>query len=146
MSWNGVCQLNSFSHCLKMGFQARDATKFTVPSLASSKFLGFPQRSSITRLRSADFRSCSFFNSSAAFLRRRSRSFFLRSGVMNPFFPFLAAASSANRARTSAFFKSIAACFFLRSFKVTSRQSQFYESKFKHYKLLKRQEIIDITG
>merc|ERR1719312_600287 len=45
-----------------------------------------PQRSAMTRSLSSSFLSCSFFNSSAAFLRRRVRSFFLRSGVMNPFF------------------------------------------------------------
>merc|ERR1711936_505635 len=45
-----------------------------------------PQRSAMTRRRSSALRSCSFFSSSAAFLRRRVRSFFLRSGVMNPFF------------------------------------------------------------
>lgn len=39
------------------------------PSLASLRFLGLPQRSSMMRLRSAALRSCSFFNSSAAFLR-----------------------------------------------------------------------------
>lgn len=42
---------------------------FNVPSLASSTFFGFPQRSSMMRLLSAAFLSCSFFNSSAAFLR-----------------------------------------------------------------------------
>merc|ERR1711915_441383 len=45
-----------------------------------------PQRSAMTRRRSSAFRSCSFFSSSAAFLRSKVRSFFLRSGVMNPFF------------------------------------------------------------
>merc|ERR1712008_177409 len=45
-----------------------------------------PQRSAMTRRRSSALRSCSFFSSSAAFLRSRVRSFFLRSGVMNPFF------------------------------------------------------------
>merc|ERR1740137_12237 len=44
------------------------------------------QRSAMTRRRSSALRSCSFFSSSAAFLRSRVRSFFLRSGVMNPFF------------------------------------------------------------
>jgi len=39
------------------------------PSLASLRFLGLPQRSSMMRLRSAALRSCSFFSSSAAFLR-----------------------------------------------------------------------------
>ena len=43
-----------------------------LPSLASSKFLGWPQRSSIMRRLSAALRSCSFFNSSAAFLRSNS--------------------------------------------------------------------------
>merc|ERR1711915_764388 len=45
-----------------------------------------PQRSAMTRRRSSAFRSCSFLSSSAAFLRSKVRSFFLRSGVMNPFF------------------------------------------------------------
>merc|ERR1719197_1915469 len=45
-----------------------------------------PQRSAMTRSLSSALRSCSFFSSSAAFLRRRVRSFFLRSGVINPFF------------------------------------------------------------
>merc|ERR1712107_638032 len=42
--------------------------------------------SAMTRRRSSAFLSCSFFSSSAAFFLRRVRSFFLRSGVMNPFF------------------------------------------------------------
>merc|ERR1719312_692004 len=45
-----------------------------------------PQRSAMTRSLSSAFLSCSFFNSSAAFFLKRVRSFFLRSGVMNPFF------------------------------------------------------------
>merc|ERR1712241_918453 len=45
-----------------------------------------PHRSAMTRSLSSALRSCSFFSSSAAFLRRRVRSFFLRSGVINPFF------------------------------------------------------------
>merc|ERR1719150_1483129 len=45
-----------------------------------------PQRSAMTRSLSSALRSCSFLSSSAAFLRRRVRSFFLRSGVINPFF------------------------------------------------------------
>lgn len=40
-----------------------------LPSLALLIFLGLPQRSSMMRLRSAALRSCSFFSSSAAFLR-----------------------------------------------------------------------------
>lgn len=40
-----------------------------LPSLAFSMDFGWPQRSSMIRLRSAALRSCSFFNSSAAFLR-----------------------------------------------------------------------------
>ena len=43
--------------------------RINLPSLASSKFLGWPHRSSMMRRRSAALRSCSFFNSSAAFLR-----------------------------------------------------------------------------
>merc|ERR1719270_1631559 len=45
-----------------------------------------PQRSAMTRSLSSALRSCSFLSSSAAFLRRRVLSFFLRSGVINPFF------------------------------------------------------------
>merc|ERR1712224_29396 len=45
-----------------------------------------PQRSAMTRSLSSALRSCSFFSSSAAFLRRRVRSFFFLSGVINPFF------------------------------------------------------------
>ena len=45
-------------------------TKIGVPSLASSTFFGFPHRSSMMRLLSAALRSCSFFNSSAAFFLR----------------------------------------------------------------------------
>lgn len=40
-----------------------------VPSFASLVFLGLPHLSSMIRLLSAALRSCSFFNSSAAFLR-----------------------------------------------------------------------------
>lgn len=40
-----------------------------IPSLASSTLFGLPHRCSMMRLRSAALRSCSFFNSSAAFLR-----------------------------------------------------------------------------
>lgn len=40
---------------------------FFLPSPASSMFFGCPHRSSIIRLLSAALRSCSFFNSSAAF-------------------------------------------------------------------------------
>lgn len=42
-----------------------------IPLLQPSTGLGWPQRSPTTRLRSADFFSCSFFNSSAAFLRSK---------------------------------------------------------------------------
>ena len=45
------------------------ASRANLPSLASSKFLGWPHRSSMMRRLSAALRSCSFFNSSAAFLR-----------------------------------------------------------------------------
>ena len=38
-------------------------------------------------------------------------SFFLRSGVMKPFFAFLALLASSSRARTSALFLSVSACF-----------------------------------
>lgn len=43
--------------------------KSSLPSLALSKSFGLPHRSSMMRRRSAALRSCSFFNSSAAFLR-----------------------------------------------------------------------------
>lgn len=46
----------------------QDASVY-IPSFAPSTPLGLPQRSSMIRLRSAALRSCSFFNSSAAFLR-----------------------------------------------------------------------------
>merc|ERR1712241_1384692 len=55
-------------------------------TLALSRSALVPHRSAITRRRSSALRSCSFFSSSAAFLRRRVRSFFFRSGVMKPFF------------------------------------------------------------
>lgn len=108
-----------------------------LPSLASSKFLGWPQRSSMMRRRSAALRSCSFFNSSAAFLRNSNwnptwniehqpvyelnlngltRSFFFLSGVMKPFLAFLAAAASSSRLRTSAFFRSCSCCFCLAAY------------------------------
>merc|ERR1711935_191270 len=51
----------------------------------SMSFL-MPHLSAMILSRSCAFLSCSFFNSSAAFLRNRVRSFFFLSGVMNPFF------------------------------------------------------------
>merc|ERR1712241_1626433 len=51
-----------------------------------------PHLSAMTRSLSSALRSCSFFSSSAAFLRRRVLSFFFLSGVMNPFFLAMAAA------------------------------------------------------
>merc|ERR1719270_211109 len=45
-----------------------------------------PHLSAMTRSLSSALRSCSFFSSSAAFLRRRVLSFFFLSGVINPFF------------------------------------------------------------
>ena len=82
----------------------------------------------MTFLLSAAFLSCSFFNSSAAFFLRSNckeyvfiqtiifsfyftLNFFFLSGVMNPFFAFLPAAWASRRARTSAFLRSISACF-----------------------------------
>merc|ERR1719468_974336 len=83
---------------------------FSVSSEADSTSLGWPQRSSMTILLSCAFLSCSFFNSSAAFLRNNSLSFFFLSGVMNPFFAFLPAAWASSLALTSAFLRSISAC------------------------------------
>uniref|UniRef100_A0A224Y531 Uncharacterized protein n=1 Tax=Panstrongylus lignarius TaxID=156445 RepID=A0A224Y531_9HEMI len=62
-------------------------------------------------LLSAALRSCSFFSSSAAFFLNRRRSFFFLSGVIKPFFAFLALEASSMRFRTSARFLSISACF-----------------------------------
>lgn len=109
-----------------------------IPWLAPSTSFGLPQRSSMMRLRSAALRSCSFFNSSAAFLRSNNysgkkmgfflakirlfksavfslkfsltRSFFFLSGVMKPFLAFLAFEASSIRLRTSARLRSISAC------------------------------------
>lgn len=106
-----------------------------LPSLASSIFFGWPQRSSMMRLRSAAFLSCSFFNSSAAFFLNNNYeqmydlmeggrggrcviwskigltlNFFFLSGVMKPFLAFLALEASSIRFLTSALLRSISAC------------------------------------
>lgn len=99
-----------------------------VPWLTPSKFCLVPMRLAIPSRRSFALRSCSRFSSSAAFWRNSvykqifvfsfadlkivicqkwlTLSFFLRSGVMKPFLPFLARAASSRRARTSAFLRS----------------------------------------
>merc|ERR1719210_702170 len=59
---------------------------FSSSSEALSMSFLTPHRSAMILWRSVAFLSCSFFNSSAAFLRNRVRSFFFLSGVMNPFF------------------------------------------------------------
>merc|ERR1711944_195439 len=67
-------------------------SKYSLTIFLSSSSLAFsmsflvPHRSEMTLWRSAAFLSCSFFSSSAAFLRSNVRSFFFLSGVINPFF------------------------------------------------------------
>merc|ERR1711983_320766 len=80
--WRKNISASSLYHLSKYSWQIflRSST------LALSMSALVPHLSAMTRRRSSALRSCSFFSSSAAFLRRRVRSFFLRSGVMNPFF------------------------------------------------------------
>lgn len=128
-----------------------------LPWFKPSTDFAWPTRCSMMRLRSADLRSCSFFNSSAAFLRSNNckiesfshfhfngiyyyifvsyfqcqltRSFFFLSGVIKPFLDFLSFDASSMRLRSSARFASISCFLAFFAYEIGEKSIEFKEKK-----------------